>query len=264
MTTVDDIRGNLDASFPPDLAEEWDNTGLLVGRCSATVRRVMTCLTMTAATVSEAVTKQADLVVSHHPLPFRALKRLTDEATPARLLLELIENRIAVYSPHTSFDSAATGINQQFAEGIGLTNICPLRPDGEDPDVGAARFGQYAEPLTLSELEERVTTFLGIARIRTTGCVINQITCVAVACGSGGDFLESARYSGCQALVTGETSFHTCLEAESAEMSLLLAGHYASERFAVERLAAQLGETFSGVKIWASADESDPIRWNSK
>jgi dinuclear metal center YbgI/SA1388 family protein len=263
MTTVDDIRRHLDAVFLPRLAEEWDNTGLLVGRKSAPVQRVMTCLTITPSTAAEAITRQTDLVVAHHPLPFRPLQKITEDTTPARLLLDLIENRIAVYSPHTSFDSAATGINQQLAVGIGLTGISPLIPDDDDPDVGAARHGEFAEPLTLSELADRVTAFLGVSGIKTAGPALDRITRVAVACGSGGEFLGCARRSGCQALVTGETNFHTCLEAESVEMALLLPGHYASERFAIEKLAERLGETFSNVEIWASADESDPIRWNS-
>jgi putative NIF3 family GTP cyclohydrolase 1 type 2 len=87
------------------------------------------------------------------------------------------------------------------------------------------------------------------------------IESVAVACGSGGSFLEPAMRAGCQLLVTGETSFHTCLEAEARGMALLLTGHYASERFAVEKLAEVLAGQFVGVEVWASRDECDPLMW---
>ncbi|MEO8497908.1 MAG: Nif3-like dinuclear metal center hexameric protein, partial [Planctomycetota bacterium] len=80
-------------------------------------------------------------------------------------------------------------------------------------------------------------------------------------CGSAGSFLEAARSKDCDLLVTGETSFHTCLEAEATDMALLLPGHYASERFAVEILADVLAEQFPGIDVWASRDEADPLKW---
>ena len=69
----------------------------------------MTCLTITPDSVSEAVDKNADLIVAHHPLPFKPLKKITGDSVPGQLLLRLIENKIAVFSHHTAFDSAATG-----------------------------------------------------------------------------------------------------------------------------------------------------------
>lgn len=78
--------------------------------------------------------------------------------------------------------------------------------------------------------------------------------------GSAGQFLEEARDAGCDALVTGETSFHTCLEAEATGVALLLTGHYASERFAVEQLAELLASQFDDIQCWASEREADPLR----
>lgn len=259
MTAVNDIQGNLDERFPPRLAEDWDNTGLLIGRRRAKVRRMMTCLTVTVASAIEAIDRHVDLIVTHHPIPFRPTKKLTDDTVAGRLLLDLIENQIAVYSPHTSFDSAATGINQQFAEGIGLTRIAPMRPDDDEPQVGAARFGEFADPIDLAELERRVMNTLKISKIRTVSAGETPIRRVAVACGSAGEFLDDAHQLGCQAFVTGETTFHTCLEAEATKVALLLPGHYATERFAVERLADELKATYPEIEIWASDNEADPI-----
>ena len=85
MVTVDDVARFLDAFAPLRLAEPWDNVGLLVGDRQRAVSRIMTCLTITGATVEEAVAQKADLIVVHHPLPFTALKRLTtDSPTDAR------------------------------------------------------------------------------------------------------------------------------------------------------------------------------------
>src|SRR6186713_209024 len=123
MLPLSELCRFLDAFAPSTLSEEWDNVGLLVGDADKQIERVMTCLTVTPTSCAEAVTKGADLIITHHPLPFKPLRRLTTENTPGRLLLELIHAGIAVYSPHTAFDSAAEGINQQLAAGIDLCEI---------------------------------------------------------------------------------------------------------------------------------------------
>ncbi|MGD9720858.1 MAG: Nif3-like dinuclear metal center hexameric protein [Pirellulales bacterium] len=260
MHTVADVASFLEAFAPSALAESWDNVGLLVGSFAQRVQRVMTCLTITPASCREAIERRADLVVSHHPLPFRPLKRLTSETSEGRLLLELIGAKAAVYSPHTAFDSAEQGINQRLATGLELQNIAPLVPTTE-PNQGAGRFGRLPAPLPLSELAARVKRLLAIEHAQAVGSLDQPVHSVAVACGSAGEFLGAAQAAGCQVLVTGEVRFHTCLEAEALEVGLVLAGHFASERFAVEQLAAVLAEQFPALEVWASGEERDPLCW---
>ena len=159
MLTVASIAEFLERFAPRRLAAEWDNVGLLVGRASQPVERIMTCLTLTRSSVAEAVAEQVDLVVAHHPLPFHPLRQLTDATAEGELLLDLIAGRVAVFSPHTAFDSAAQGINQRLAEGIGLEDIRPLEPDAQDPTVGTGRCGRLANPEPLRSLAERVSSF---------------------------------------------------------------------------------------------------------
>lgn len=263
MSTVADIADFLEAFAPSALAEDWDNVGLLVGDRGRTVSRIVTCLTITPASAAEAIADQADLIVTHHPLPFKALKRLTADSHEGQLLWDLIGARVSIYSPHTAFDSAREGINQRLAEGLGLTNIRPLSPAdmNELPDLGAGRWGIVAAPIALAELAQRVKHFLSLAGLHVVGDMQCKVSKVAVACGSAGEFLPAARQIGCEVLVTGETRFHTCLEAEAAGMGLLLPGHFASERFGVERLADVLARHFPQVQVWASRREQDPLNW---
>jgi dinuclear metal center YbgI/SA1388 family protein len=254
MLTVADLCQFLEAFAPAELAAEWDNVGLLVGDRAQEVERVMTCLTITPASVAEAVRERADLIVTHHPLPFRPLKRLTADEPAGRMLLDLIRASVSIHSPHTAFDSAAAGINQQFAEGLGLTEIQPL--DGE-----AGRFGQLPRPHTTSELADVLKRFLRIKGLHVVGPLDRRITQVGIACGSAGEFLSAAIDRGCQAFVTGETRLHTCYEAEARGMTLLLTGHFASERFGVENLARTLAAQFPALAVWASRDERDPVQW---
>ena len=146
MALLSELCRFLDAFASLVLSEEWDNVGLLVGDPTRQVERVMTCLTITPASCSEAVSQKADLIVTHHPLPFQPVRRLTTETTPGRLLLALIEAGISVYSPHTAYDSAAAGINQQLAEGLGLAEIKPLvlSPTDLATNLGSGRFGKFA------------------------------------------------------------------------------------------------------------------------
>lgn len=262
MTTVAEISRFLEEFAPSRLAEEWDNVGLLVGDAGQPVDRVMTCLTITPASAAEAVRRRAQLIITHHPLPFKALKRLTAESTPGRLLLELIRGGVAVYSPHTAFDSAAEGINQQLADGIGLSDLRPLVPNSAAiQDLGSGRLGVLAKPVSLSEVAGRLKQFVRVEQVQLVGDPTQRIQRVAVACGSAGSFLEPALRAKCDLLITGETSFHTCLEAEATGIALLLAGHFASERFGVERLAEIVGRQFSSIECWPSVDERDPLVW---
>lgn len=264
-TTVEQVCQSLAAIAPLRLAEPWDNVGLLVGRRAVAVERIVVCLTITPPVVDEALEQQAGLLVAHHPLPFKPTARLTDDTTVGRMLLKLIAGGVGIYSAHTAYDSAAEGINQQLADGLQLVDTAPLQPsDAEDPvamQLGAGRCGRLPSPLTLAALAEAVGHRTGASEMRLVGAPDALLTGkVALACGSGGSFLDAAIRRGCRAMVTGEATFHTCLEAEAQGLGLVLLGHYASERFAMQHLAARLGALHPELTVWASRAESDPIR----
>jgi dinuclear metal center YbgI/SA1388 family protein len=262
MPQLQSVREFLDHFAPPILAESWDNTGLLAGDPGMDVHRVMTCLTITPDTAAEAIAQQADLIVSHHPLPFRPLQKLVTETTPGRLVWELLTHRIAIYSPHTSFDSALYGINQSLADGLGLIDTQPLIvPADAPPGTGTGRLGRVQPEVSLRAMAERLKRFLVLPGLQYVGPLDMPIERVAIACGAAGELLTSARRAGCHLLVLGETNLHTCLEAQATGVALLLPGHYASERFAVEDLAERLGAQFGDVEVWASSVERDPLNW---
>ncbi len=130
MVTTGDVLSFLETLAPLELAASWDNVGLLLGRRDVHVERVMTCLTVTPETADEAIQSGVGLVVSHHPILFRAVKRLTNATPEERTVLDLAQNGIAVYSPHTAFDDAPGGINDIISRAIKLKDITPLRKRG--------------------------------------------------------------------------------------------------------------------------------------
>ena len=166
MLTVAAAVEFLERIAPPALAADWDNVGLLLGERTAEVRRIMTCLTVTPDSAAEAVEENAQLIVTHHPILFRAVKRLTGDMPEGRMLLALARADVAVYSPHTAFDDARGGVNDILARRLGLTDVGPLRrredvrsckvvvftPEKDLDRVadamfaaGAGRIGQYSE-----------------------------------------------------------------------------------------------------------------------
>src|SRR5579871_6534298 len=138
MLTVATVVEYLDQFAPRDLAADWDNVGLLLGERSAAVQRIMTCLTVTPESASEAIAARANLIVTHHPILFRGVKRLTDATAEGRMLLGLVRAGVAVYSPHTAFDNTQGGINELLARRLALTEVAPLRPPSalSSPQLG--------------------------------------------------------------------------------------------------------------------------------
>lgn len=251
---------------PVSLAEDWDNVGLLIGNDQTEVSTILTCLTLTPDVAAEAIGRKAQLVVSHHPLLFRPVQRLTAESVEGRMLLDLIGARVAVYSPHTGYDSAAEGINRQLAETLELTQVGVLRPIAGETrgitEVGGGRFGQLPKTVTLADFNRLVKQRLGIQYLQFVGRPDMQVARVAIACGSAAEFLRDAQKQGCHVLLTGEARFHACLEARALGMGLVLAGHYATERPAMERLAERLSERFPDLVVQASQNEADPVQWD--
>lgn len=261
MPTVQEVCSCLESLAPSRLAETWDNVGLLVGDALSRADSIMTCLTITPESAAEAIEHRAQLVVTHHPLPFRPLQRITTDATPSKLLWELIRAGVSVYSAHTAYDSAADGINQSLARRLGLTGTKPLSPIADDPDnLGAGRFGLLQPAIDLETLAQKIKREFKLSHVHVVGEANASIARVAIACGSGGSFLETAAKSDCNVLITGEATFHTCVEASATKIAMILMGHFSSERFGIELLADQLQTKFQDARVWASQREVDPVR----
>jgi dinuclear metal center YbgI/SA1388 family protein len=246
---------------PPSLSESWDNTGLLLGNLASPVQSVQTCLTLTHESANEAIAKRANLVIAHHPLPFKPVSRITTEDTVGELIWNLASHRISVYSPHTAWDSAPLGINRLIADRLELRDVQPLTPaiiEGCE-NVGAGRVGQLNSDHSMDEFCELVRSTLPNCRLRGVESG-NLIRRVAIACGSGASLLGAALRHNIDLFLSGEATFHNCLEAKAAGVSMLLVGHFASEQFAMVELAKRLSAEYPSLKCWASQDERDPVR----
>jgi dinuclear metal center YbgI/SA1388 family protein len=151
MAVVANVVDFLKSFAPLDLAAEWDNVGLIVGDPATAVERVMTCLTVTPEVVAEAVDSGVQLIVTHHPMLFRASKRITTATAEGRMLLALIRAGVAVYSPHTAFDNTRDGINDLLAKRLGLLDVSPLK---RNPGVGQCKVVVFVPDKDLDKVSD--------------------------------------------------------------------------------------------------------------
>jgi dinuclear metal center YbgI/SA1388 family protein len=126
MTKCRDVMEYIEQLAPAELAEDWDNTGLLLGGSDKSISRIMVCLDVTSEALAAAVEKKADLMVTHHPVIFKGIKRISEDDVKGRQLYTAISNGISVISAHTNLDHAENGVNVKLAETLGLENAVLL------------------------------------------------------------------------------------------------------------------------------------------
>ena len=246
MTELKEIYGYLKELAPLELAEDWDNPGLLVD-CGRPVGRILTCLDITGPVVREAQEKGCALVVSHHPVIFRPLKALQEGQVPCLLL----KAGISAICMHTNLDAAPGGVNDTLAQRMGLREVEPFAE-------GMGRIGWINE-MSAHQLAQETARVLH-ARVQWAdgGKPIRRL---ALITGSGGSMLEDAIRAGADALLTGEASHHAALDALAAGVTLVAAGHYATEFPVAQTLATRLGDRFRDLEVLVSETDRDPYHY---
>jgi len=261
VTSIHQVTDALERIAPLRLAADWDAVGLLVGTHREGISRVMTCLSLTPEVAREATREEAHLVVTHHPMPFRPVSRITDGSGVGRVLLELLGAGVAVWSGHTAWDSAAGGINDQLATAIGLEDRVPIQPDALNPLIGFGRVGMAQAGWTVAHLSQHIAKHLGVEGVHVAGDPHQKAGRVGIVCGSGGELEASLQKAGCNTLVTGEIKLHGAIEAQATGLAVVAVGHHASEHFSMAVLARRLAEALPALHCWASRDEVDPLQW---
>ncbi len=261
--TVTDVVAVLEERYPPAWAEDWDRVGLVLGEPEATVHRVLCVVDCVPETVEEALTVDAQLIVSHHPLLLRGVSSIAPTTYKGRLVHRLIRAGIALYTAHTNADVANPGVSDALAARLGLVDLRPLRPAagvGAEQGRGAGRVGRLPEPVTLAELTSLAARALPATAwgVRAAGAPGRKITTVAVCGGAGDGYLGDAVAAGADAYLTADLRHHPASEylAEGGP-ALLDAAHWATERPWLDDLATQLRGTL-GVETVVSDLDTDP------
>ena len=239
MTTVQQVYEVMQRLAPPELAEHWDNPGLLVD-CGGEVRRVLVTLDITPEVVAEAAAKQCTVIVAHHPVIFDPLKRLC----PADVPYQLVRAGISAICMHTNLDAAEGGVNDVLAEKLGLLNTQPLTEE----KIG--RVGTLKCELPLVDFTRFVVKLLGCNGLRFTDCG-KAVHRVAVGGGACGDYIGQAIALGCDTFVTSDLSYHEFLDTKA--LNLIDAGHFPTENVICPVIAERLQAAFPHLSVALSA-----------
>ena len=235
---VSDIVRLVGGIAPYELAEEWDNVGLLLGRAERTVSRVLVALDVTPGVIAEAKALGAQVIVTHHPMMMSARRCVTDGDREGRLLLDMAESGIAHIAAHTNFDSAPGGVNDTLMALMGAKNV-----RGE----GVVRVGDLDEGTTLGMLAERAQKRLHAA-VRVYGEAERCVKTLGCCSGAGSSEIADAAALGADCFITGEVKHHLALEAMDAGVCVLEAGHYETENPACEVMANALQNACDGLE----------------
>lgn len=256
----------LEEIAPLELAEEWDNVGLLL--CPSrkrTSRKILLTIDLTEPVLEEALRAGADTIVAYHPPIFDPLSEITPSEARQRVILRLVEARIAVYSPHTALDAVRGGVNDWLAEGLGEGDSEPIIPSsdpGEEegvPAAGQGRLLRLRKPVTLSTLVRRAKAHLGLKRLRVASAGVRNplVSSVALCAGAGGAVLGGVE---ADAYLSGEMRHHDVLDARARGTSVILCEHTNTERGYLRILRAKLARALGrGVQVRVSRADSEPL-----
>lgn len=246
MLTVKDVYNILDEMAPYETQEDFDNSGLNVGKPSNEVKKILVALDVNENVVDEAIRIGAELIVSHHPLLFHARKNLVEEDPEGRILCTLVRNRISVISAHTNLDLSVHSGSACIARKLGLKNI---------RSEEFLYLGEFEKPVVSSELCNRIQNVLN-APVRIYGNEEQKITTMAIAGGAYDIGYTQAMACGAQALLTGEVRHHNALAAAMEGFVLFDGTHYGTEAILVPELADTLQNNAdvvkSNVKVYSS------------
>ena len=251
-----EIIAALERLASPRLQEEWDNSGLQVGFPEAEVSRVLVCLDITEAIVDEAVAKQCNMIVSHHPLLFKALRQVSDATYQQRCVVRALSAGISIYSAHTSLDNAPGGVNHKIAGLLGLQNLRWLAPlEGED--AGSGLVGELPRPEKDADFLARVKRSFGVQCLRHSALDGREIRRVALCGGAGAFLLGDAVRAGADCFLSGEFHYHDYFENGGVPLAEL--GHYQSEQFTQDLLLDWLTANCPGLEVLKTAIDTNPI-----
>ncbi len=237
---VKDVTRVIEEFAPLSIQEGWDNSGLCVGSPEAPVTSVLLGLDCTEELVDEAVACGADMIVTHHPLIFSGLKKISPEDQTGAAVIKAIKAGISVYAAHTSADKVIAGVSGAMAARLGLENVTILDEDGEGTGLGVV--GDLPEPVSAEEAVALVKERFSLRSMRTSRPLEGKISRVAMCGGSGGSLIKAAMASGAQLYISGDISYHNFFTREG--FMVMDIGHYESEIEIVDILFSLLRKNF--------------------
>lgn len=273
QTTFEDMINMLNKYAPDQFAEVWDNVGAMVGNKNQEITKILLCLDVTKCVVEEAIEKNYNLIISHHPFIFNSIKSIIENDIKSKLIYSLIRNNIAVYCAHTNLDSIKGGVNSALSEKIGLVNIKPFDDDthlglNETTSIKSEEAVYYGlatvgliEECTLIDLATRVKDRLSLPVVKYIGDSEKKVKKVAVFCGSFSSSPEEVMEAGVNVVITGELKHNYAVEFRDLGIAVIEAGHFRTEIGVLPVVKEAICKAFPDLIVEISSLEKDPYSY---
>lgn len=244
-----EIMQVIEAAYPREAALDFDNVGLLAGRAEKEVDRVYIALDATDAVIDRAAEAGADMLITHHPLIFSPLKKITDEDFISRRVVKLIQNDISYYAMHTNYDVLGMAKLSEKILGIRDTEVLDVTMEKEGKPEGIGRVGKLEKPMTLEECCVYVKHKLNLGSLKVFGDMSAEVSRLAISPGSGKTAVPAALAKGADVLVTGDIGHHDGLDAVEQGLAIIDAGHYGTEYIFIDDMKRFLEEKLPVLEI---------------
>ena len=258
------IIETVETMAPPEYAAEWDNSGLQVGDPEREVRAILVALDISAPVVTEAEAREADLIITHHPLFFKPIRRLLTGTGTGGLVQRLLAGGISVYAAHTNLDAVAAGVNGILGEILGMPRWRPLQRIVADGTEGFGGLGALEKPKSLASLVDDLKKKLKIRWIRQVGSPRGAIQRIAFCGGSGASLFSEVLRAKPDLFITGDLKYHDAMNYMTEGIPVLDIGHFGSEKGVRRVLAGKIRQALqkagSPVPVHTARSERDPFR----
>ncbi|MFI3292290.1 MAG: Nif3-like dinuclear metal center hexameric protein [Rikenellaceae bacterium] len=260
--TAAQIANIIEDFAPLSFQASYDNAGFVVGRKDRNVGGVLLAVDVTEEVIEEAISLGVNMIITHHPIIFNPLKRLTSSTYVERCVEMAIKNDIILYAAHTNLDSAPMGMSWKVGEILGLCNMEVLSATSADKSVGYGVVGDLLEPKEMLEYIKYVGQTLNCKSLRYSDIVGGECRRVAICTGSGASLMGEAKSSGANLYITADLKYNDFM-TPSAEYTVVDVGHYESEYCAIDILFDILSKKIINFAVHKSRCTRNPINYMS-
>lgn len=252
-----DIISKIEKTYPKSYAMDWDNVGLIVGRNNKDVKRIYIALDATDEVIDEAIRIKADLLITHHPLLFVPIKKITDENSITARLLKLMQNDISYYAMHTNYDVLRMTEVAEHKLGLKETEILEITTQGTE-ERGLGAIAELRESVSTEKYCAKIKQAFDLEAVQLFGDPKKEIRRIAICPGSGKSMIGCAVEKKADVLVTGDIGHHEGIDAVAQGVSIIDAGHYGMEHVFVEDMSSYLKKILPEIEV-KMAPKSHPF-----
>ena len=255
---IHEITDVIEAFAPLAWQEDYDNAGLIVGRPDDEVHAALLAVDVTDAVLDEAEAMGCDLIITHHPIVFRPLKRFNSADYVQRCVERAIRRDIALYACHTNLDSAPHGMSWALAEELGIRNLQTLQPAAADTQVGFGVVGELPEAVAPETFLRQMQQTLRLSCVRHSALIGREVRRVAVCTGAGASLIGDARRAGADLYVTADLKYNDFMTPDGA-LTVADIGHFESEYGAIQLLFGILSKKLLNFAVRKSERSRNPV-----